>query len=77
MKRTKKATQEYLKSTDGLFASKMNKKEQLIKLLMLGVELDRKLTTALALGQESTVENLYCLLAENSKAIAALKGGRK
>lgn len=55
----------------------MNKKEQLIKLLMLGIELDRKLTTALALGQESTVENLYCLMAENAKAIAALKGGHK
>ena len=56
---------------------RMNKRNELVKLLMLGIELDRKLTSALALHQESTVENLYYLMAENNKAIAALKGGRK
>ena len=49
------------------------KRTELVKLLMLGVELDRKLTTAIALHQESTVENLYRLIAANNKAIAALK----
>ena len=49
------------------------KRNELVKLLMLGVELDRKLTTAAALRQESTVKNLYRLIAANNKAIAALK----
>ena len=49
------------------------KRNELVKLLMLGIELDRKLTTAVAWRQESTVENLYRLIAANNKAIAALK----
>lgn len=54
---------------------KTSKKQQLIELLKLGMKLDRQLTSALALHQESTVENLYHLMAENNKAIAALERG--
>ena len=56
---------------------KTSKKQQLINLLNLAMQLDRQLTSALALHQESTVANLYCLIAENNKAIAALKRSRK
>ena len=56
---------------------KTSKKQQLINLLNLAMQLDRQLTSALTLHQESIVANLYYLIAENNKAIAALKRNRK
>lgn len=52
---------------------KKRKNEMLVRLLLLGMDLDRKLTTAYALGQYDMVANLRYLMDANKKEIERLK----
>lgn len=52
---------------------KANKKQELIKLLKLSLDLDRKLSAALRLNQTETVTNLYSLIKINNQAITAIE----
>lgn len=52
---------------------KANKKQKLITLLKLSLDLDRKLSAALRLNQTEIVANLYSLIKINNQAIAAIE----
>ena len=52
---------------------KRGKKEMLVHLLLIGMDLDRQLTAAYALHKYETIENLRYLMEVNKKEIERLK----